>query len=226
MKYTLVDNTKRSVLIEGRDYGLGFGFCKRIKDELHVINPISPCKDYMNDVVFSEKTGKPYSAWGLNTEKQDIFEHGVGYVLMAVCGSGARSPSKYHGMEQDLKDLEANFKSMEKIINWFEKGFSIKHRTEIVKLEDNRFVAIAPMFWCEATYLISLYTLILRCAMPRGDVEPMSVLANDPPADDYSSAKAAIPKVKQMLKGTIPVQDFTKPFGVHDMGIVSFSFKS
>src|SRR5687768_15710647 len=98
MGLTLVDKQDRSVLCEGRNYGIGFAFCKRTGDVLETVQPVSPCKDYLNDVVYSEHSGQPFSAWGLRTSKKNIFYADEGaYVLFQVCKKGARGPTAYTG---------------------------------------------------------------------------------------------------------------------------------
>lgn len=223
-KLTYVSNHPRSVLTEGRNYGLGFGFAKKDGNVLTSVMPISPCKDYLNDVVYTEKTGKPYSAWGLSTKKTGCFDDGNAYLVMSVCLKGARSSYSYETYEKDKESLAKNAGYMQEAINWFEEKFGVNGRTKIEKIEDNLYVAIAPLFWVEATYLISLYALILRCAMEKSSGPAMEVLTKDAPSGDYGSAQAAVPKVEQMLGGKIPKQDMSKPFSVHNEGIVSFSF--
>lgn len=223
-KLTYVSNHPRSVLTEGRNYGLGFGFAKKEGNVLTSVMPISPCKDYLNDVVYTEKTGNPYSAFGLKTTKTGCFEDGNAYLVMSVCLMGARISATYSTYEKDKESLAQNVGYMQEAINWFEEKFGVNGRTKIEKIEDNLYVAIAPLFWTEATYLISLYSLILRCAMEKSSGPAMEVLTNNAPSGDYGSAKAAVPNVEQMLGGKIPKQDMSVNFGVHNCGIVNFKF--
>lgn len=223
-KLTYKSTHPRNVLGEGRNYGLGFGFAHRVGDVLKSISPISPCKDYLNDVVYVEKTGKPYSAYGYVGKEVYWAFREKAYLMMQVCLMGANCPVTYGDYSNDVAKLANNHPFMQKVVNWFEEKFGVDGRTEIVKVEDNLYVAIAPTFWTEATYLISLYSLILRCAMEKSEGEPMAVLTNNPPAGDYSSAKGAVPKVELMLAGTIPKQDMSKDFFVHSCGILGFTF--
>jgi len=44
---------KRNNLAEGRNFGMGFGFLKKLSNTKYkTIMPISPCKDYINDVLY------------------------------------------------------------------------------------------------------------------------------------------------------------------------------
>ena len=71
----IIDKQNRGKLNEGRNYQMGFAFCKKVSNKvLETIQPISPCKDYLNDVVYSERTGKNVSAYGLNTSKLGLFD--------------------------------------------------------------------------------------------------------------------------------------------------------
>ena len=75
---TITEKHDRNVLIEGRSSGMGFAMLKKDKTNYETVNPLSPCKDYLNEVVFTENTGYPTKAHGLDyKEKLDIFKDKV-----------------------------------------------------------------------------------------------------------------------------------------------------
>ncbi len=223
IKFKFIDNQNRGELGEGRDYGMGFAFLKRTKDVLRTVQPISPCKDYLNDVLYSERTGKPFKAHGLNTTKKDIFDHDEAYMVMSICKQGAYGGYEYMGYKDDLKLLDSNYPNMEKMINYFEEQFKVEGRTKLTKLKDNRILISFPLFWTFGTYLISLYTLLMRVAPYYKGGDVMKFLKTHKGEDTYV-IKAAMPKIDQMINGHIPKQNLVKLHNVHNCGIKEYHF--
>lgn len=216
----LKDEQDRRKLEEGRSYGLGFAFCKRSGDTVETIQPISPCKDYLNDVVYTEATGKPFYAFGLNTAKTGCFDDGKAYLVMGIL------PYQKGGNMTNHDKLVATLDSITPIASFlshFERGMGVDvSRWE--KIASNRILATLPRFWVEATYRISLWTLLARVGLQYKGGDPMEFLsAYD--GDDTYLLKKATPKIKAMLGGTIPIQNFNVPFSVHNTGIVGYPFK-
>ena len=49
----IINKQCRSKLCEGRSYQMGFAFLKKLDNNtFETVQPISPCKDYLNDVIF------------------------------------------------------------------------------------------------------------------------------------------------------------------------------
>lgn len=166
------DFCDRGKLIEGRNYNMGFAFCKRVgKNEYHTVQPISPCKDYLNDVLFSEHTGKNFSACGLHTQKQGIFDgESMGYIAIQMLEpKGGKYPLQEPFADVKAR-LRANFKNIEKLLNHVEDEFvahgqEIPDRTAVVESTDpDIFLLYVPFWWCRTTHLISLYSLLVRMA--------------------------------------------------------------
>lgn len=228
MKWIFKDEQKRSKLGEGRNYGVGFAFCRRVKNLLTTIQPISPCKDYLNDVVYSELTGKPFKAYGLSTKKEDIFTEQGGFLVFSVCLQGPSSLTKYPNFDRDCQALDKNYKELQKFIQFFEEKFKLLQLTEITKLGDNLFLAKVPKFWLQGTYRISLYSLLIRVGISfNGDKSPMDFLKSftSDTSDQYLIV-SALPKIDKMLNGNIPEQPFSSynNSNVHSNGIVAFNF--
>lgn len=220
IQFEFIDKTNRNILGEGRNYGLGFAFCKRDGNTLTTIQPISPCKDYLNDVVYSEYTGKPFQAHGLHTKKRNIFDHGEGYLVFSVCpymGGG-----KYSNYDRDLECLKQNEENVMIFINWFEEKFGLKERTIISKLEENKYLAVVPLFWTKATFLISLYSFLIRIGIfYDGKQAPMDYFANfNKDSSDQYMINSIKPKLEKVLNGgKFPKQDMNNLSGVHSNGI-------
>lgn len=233
-RFKIVDKQNRGVLGEGRNYGMGFAFCKQDGDTLTTVMPISPCKDYLNDVVYSEHSGQPYQAHGLKTAKKHIFDSQA-YILFAICKQG-HPGFEYKGYAKDLKDTDDNLKNIEKLINDIEMELKLIDGTHIVKVSDNLYAAEVPIFWVSTTYAISLWSLLARVARKwdgKGDWRSFLKKIND---NDTGYINSSMPKIEKMMKGIVPPQDFSvtswpgdsEGYGysvdVHNAGIVNFKF--
>lgn len=149
---------------------MGFAFCKQVGDnEFETVQPLSPCKDYLNDVVYTEHTGRNFSAAGLTTTKQGIFEN-VPNAFIAIKMLNPKGAGKVYGAVFDLKQatelLQKNYKNIATLLNFVEEQFvpqGLTDRTTITETADKEmFLLSVPLWWCRTTHLISLYSLLVR----------------------------------------------------------------
>jgi hypothetical protein len=228
----IINQQCRSKLGEGRSYQMGFAFLKKVKDEtFETIQPISPCKDYLNDVIFAEHTNKPISAFGCKLSgKQDIFDKEFGYMAISICKY--KYPSNYDTNKYpiDVKRLKDNREKLESFINQIEEYFNLDwfNNTTIVEVSDNLYFIEVPIIWTKSTYMISLYSLLLRVGQFYEDttIDPIEWLEKfNAFLDDVSLVKQALPKLKNILKyGPLP-QDFSNLRGdtsTHNLGIIAY----
>ena len=220
----IIDKQKRSILSEGRNYGLGFAFLKRIDDEtFETIQPISRCKDYLNDVVYSELTGKPFSAWGLLTKKEGIFDGDHAYMAISVCLLG-RSLSNYSGYDEDRKRMAENGENMAEFIHKIEAKLGMG-KTKFHQINDNLKLLTMDKQWVAGTYLVSLYGLMLRVAL---HYEGGGVMKHMKEIE--SPDRMMLNGIKEKLlilferKGNLPKQNLNNVYDVHDHGIVGCNF--
>lgn len=227
-KITFIDEQKRAVLGEGRNYGIGFAFCKRDGDTVTTVMPISPCKDFLNDVIWSEVRDKEIVNYGLVTKKLGLFENTqFATIAFKVCGRGASNPQPYDAMDKDIASCKANRCEIEASINLIEQSLGLDHPTRIIE-QDGVYIATISLWWCKATYRISLWSLLIRALRHKSDKgDPIEYLAtvNDEDSTilNYGS-QAALPKLKRMIAGYIPEQDLFKLDYPHHVGINRFSF--
>lgn len=227
MSFKLIDTQDRNVLQEGRIYGFGSGFATFDGETVTMQYPVSSCRDYLNDVCYSQVTGKPYSKYGIKATKIDgLFneEKQECYLVFGILFYKG-TQSKYTNYDQDYAALEKNWQSLEKLINWFEEKFNVSGRSKFHKLADNRYLSITPLFWGKASYRISLHGLLLRAGIhyTGGDVMEYFEKFNIDGRDVYQ-IKQALPKIKQMISGVIPEQDMNKTTNIHGTGICNFEF--
>lgn len=213
----VIDKQNREVLNEGRNYGLGFAFLKKTDDETYeTVMPISPCKDYLNDVLYTEYTGNSCTACGLNVpKKMDIEDNGVFYMVIKIVGYQKKlgGNGKYKMMDcdfdSDVLQLRNNIVNVQKILNAVEDDMRIKHvvptSTEIFVADDDMFVMKFDKFWCDQGYLISLYSLLTRIGMYYdGTNHYEDFMLNFPKQADAGMINAAYLKFKKILNGWLP----------------------
>ncbi len=220
--HQLIDQQNRAVLNEGRVRGIGHAFCRRDGDTFITAYPISPCKDYLSDQIFSEWTGKPFQAYGLSAHKQNLFDTHA-YLATKVCKAGAKAEAKYEGYDDDVKRLDDNWPNVQTLLNWFEDAFGVEHST-FIPIASNAYVVKLPLFWTRGTYLISLYTLLLRAALFYGGKADVMTFLETVQSEDRYLLNDVLPKIRRMLAGERPEQDLNALKDVHNTGIKGFSF--
>lgn len=221
---TLINKQDRSVLGEGRDFGLGFAFVKKEDDTFVTVQPISPCKDYLNDVVYSEHTGNKCSAYGLTYDKQGIFDN-VCYMVTRECHY--ISGNLYTKFDDEEKQMESNLHNLVCLLNMVEAQLQIEGRSSAIRLEDSHYVFVMPFEWCSSTYMISLYSLLIRIGRwYNGTDEIFTFLDNfkQLPQDVYL-VKAALPNIKKLLETRKYKQALETSKGnitIHNKGICAY----
>lgn len=164
-KITLLQpNQQRQTLVEGRTYGLGFGFAKKIDDtHYQLMQPISTCKDYLNDFIFYHKYNSDISCYGLNVIYSDdsLFFGEENYLFIQVLASN-NSFDKYKHLSKEEQLLNENYEYLEKTIQDFEEYFGIESKTKITKIRNNLYMLSFGKEWIESPYTLSFYTLMIR----------------------------------------------------------------
>lgn len=156
---------KRSDLIEGRNFGLGFAVLKPVnkaKTKFETENAFTACRDYLNDFSYVEHTKKEIgSIHGYNHKLKNCFDSKRLFYI-GVNTLNYNDGSVWLGKEEGLKLLSSNYKNLEKLLNKFEEKLNLKSRTSII-LDEDTLILKAPIYWTKTTALISVYTLIIRC---------------------------------------------------------------
>lgn len=225
----IIDNKNRNVLSEGRNSQMGFAFCKQLKPLVfETVQPISPCKDYLNDVIWSENTNKNISACGLKYEKQNILSTKKMFLAFKICPTQrsdnyTRSEQdKKYTMQDDIKNLKANYKNIQLLLNYLEEKLNIKGKS-IVAVSDDKQTYLAKLnpFWTSKLYLVSLVSLLIRMGQfYDGSVTPQEFLDSYNKPLDKMLWLTAKKRLDLMLAGNIPDQPFNPDDG---SGLVHFS---
>lgn len=175
------DAKKRSILVEGRDNGMGFAFLRKLKNGTYrTVQAMSPCKDFLNEPITTERYGFGTSAHGLKYPKKlNIFtDKAYMGIKMMVTRFGNYTYSK--SFENDKILLNQNYKNIQNIMNKFEEYLGLNSATNIEKANDDNFLLTFSSEWCQSTHAISLYTLLIRCLMiaDNENIEIMEFLKN------------------------------------------------
>jgi hypothetical protein len=155
-KMIIKEVNNRELLHEDRNNGVGFAFLKKVEEEYHTAHALSPCKDYLNDVVFTENTGYPLSIYGLSYKKQNIFDDAA-YMAIKIVKSKDNSYYYSKDIEVDKAYLKSNYKNIQNLINYFEERLELNSFTILEEAEDDYFLIIFPLDWCISSYAISLF---------------------------------------------------------------------
>lgn len=211
----------RSNLREGRTSGIGFALLKKQGDDFFKgVQPISPCKDYLNDVVWSERTGKNITVYGLSASKKDIFDDHA-HIAVAVCKCGSYTHAAF---EEEQRLLHENLGRVEKLINSIESMLKIASFTKLEKVQDNLVYAKVPLQWTESTWAISLWAFMFRNFIYATEDDPIEALKKTKDASDIMAVERVIKGINKFIANGLPKQDMSKMsagYGVHGAGILS-----
>ena len=226
IKLNLIDNftQHRGKLSEGRNWGMGFALAHKDGNSIVTNYSLSCCREYLNDCLFSELTGKKINIYGLQAEKKNLFDlkKNQGYMVFGILNYNRSG--EYPNQRRDTKVLEDNYKNLQVFINSFEKRLGLKKLTKIFKLQENRFVSIFPLFWAQSTYLISLYSFLFRAGIHYGSGDVIDYLTNfNYEGDDKYMINSVLPKLNKILSGVIPKQNLNSIGQPHGIGIVNYN---
>lgn len=224
----IIDNKPREVLMEGRNYQLGFGFLKKLKvKQFETVQPISPCKDYLNDVVFSEQTGKNCNAHGLHYSKQDAFKTRQAYMAISIMPYS--SGDNYPNFEKDALNLQNNIHNVQLFMNNIEKKMGIKYLTKITpSSKAGIYICQFDKYWTKTTYAVSAYSFLLRLSQWYNGVDDvmhyLETFSYFP--DDLYLLNGCLENLKWMIENPLKLTqewaNFTGNTVVHNAGIKSF----
>lgn len=205
----------RNSLSEGRSRGISIGFVRHVKDDkFETVMPISPCKDYLNDLVFVETRKQDLSKiYGYKHELLNFFNDDMNFMAATVVSnSGAVSLD--------------NYKNIEIFLNKFEDYYNIEVKTGIFETKDDGMLLVQlSNEWCKQPYLISLYGLLFRIATSYDGSEDVLKYINETNRydnNDYIKMKQIVNKLKKLKEIGFVEQKYINVTGhvVHNCGIL------
>lgn len=158
----------RKELSEGRTFGIGFGILKKNSNKKYeTLHAITACKDYLNDFVFIENTKKPLSK--IHGFKHfytgELVNKRFFYLSISAVEKNHTGDGGWKNLVKCRDILKTNIKTLIFNINKLEEYLGIfSSRTSLKGIsKDGNIVLRVPIFWSKFPFLISLYTLFLRC---------------------------------------------------------------
>lgn len=228
-KIILKEPFKRTQLGEGRNFGIGFTIFKKVEKGLQPLVPFTACKDYLNDIVHIEKYNKiTGTIYGFNYVYQNIFEHTdkcyLGFKVVPY-----NHQEKYHESKDIYLEKMKDLTNLFGVLNYFEDRLDITH-TKLVEVENNTIILEFDKFWMKETFLMSLYTLLIRIYIAyEGEIELNSILSFKPiiTQDEYmfkDDIKGVLTNIESLVKYKTEDYDFnyTNISSVHNHGIVGY----
>lgn len=98
--------------------------------------------------------------------------------------------------------------------------FGLADRTILTEVDKNLYLAVGPIWWAQATYMTSLYSLLFRVALETKykDGNAIKYLSNITDGTDAYIMKTVAPKIQKLTKASPPAQDWTAGY-FHGAGI-------
>lgn len=218
---TIKEVGSRADLIEGRCDGMAFAFCRKVGEgSFETVNALSTCKDFLNDQLYSEQSGKPYTRWGYKATKVGCLD-GALYLAVTMLPN---KHSKIPDQTLNLKALMGNIPHIQAGLNTIEERLKQDGRTKLHAVGESLVLVEAPLFWGSSTYALSMMTLLLRCLLLYDGSTSLDDFLKKPQGryDDESYLRTALSKLDIMSKAGLPKQTFTEAIDYHNAGIVSW----
>ena len=223
------ETQERKSLNEGRNFGLGYAFLKRkTKKKFITVNALTACKDYLNDIVYIENTKEPLKKiHGFKHNYEGLLEN-KRFFFLGINTLERLNGNSWDKLEKCKKELIDNKHILEFNINKLEDKLKMfKSRTTLLGVTNNTLILRVPIFWSKTPFLISLYTLYIRCIFNKSDkindIEK-DIVSHSPFIDGDTYLKANIVKFfainklkKQILNYKYPSNNDVS--NIHNGGI-------
>lgn len=233
MKIKFVNNLQgeRTKLNEGRSQGDAFAFCKKTAPGVfEAIQPLSTCKDYLNDVVWSENTGNSGLFYGLQSKPCGCFGGRYAYIAISILPH-ARDPNYKHPKHDKLVEGLISLCNPKRpsLLRQAEEALDVKWKTKFFDAGEGVVIAVLPRFWTEYMYLISLWSLLTRLDITYDGKLDLVKYMETYSWDDTYVVKGVLPRLKRLIKGERPKQPMpdaksANTYNVHNAGAYTFSF--
>lgn len=233
MKIKFINNLqgKRTKLNEGRSQGDAYAFCKRAGPGVfEAIQPLSTCKDYLNDVVWSENTGNSGLFYGLQSKPCGCFGGRYAYIAISILPH-AGDPNYKHPEHSRLVELLLSLCNPKRpsLLSQAEEALGVKWKTKFFDAGEGVVIAALPRFWTKYMYLISLWSLLTRLDITYDGKLDLIKYMEAYSWDDTYIVKGVLPKLQRLIKGERPKQpmpnaNLANTFNVHNAGAYSFNF--
>tara|TARA_R110000851_G_scaffold315229_2_gene477551 strand:- start:2437 stop:3243 length:807 start_codon:yes stop_codon:yes gene_type:complete len=243
LKLTMTNAFDRTILNEGRNFGVGFAYVTPVSEEsitaFKTMQAFTACKDYLNDLVYVERHAKPLGKvhgfehiyTGEFKDKDFVY---LGFKPVHYKPSGGSSMD-WTGFEKTTKSMKKNIGNLVTSINKLENLLDLStDRTTFYGSTETEYVLSLPKIWVQRGWLTSLMTLWIRCFFNITATNAKASLTKliethenkiTIPADKYLFAviKKFVTRTdfKELLKDERPKLG-DQPGTVHNLGISNF----
>lgn len=188
MKVNLLHSRKGTM--EGRNQGIAMGF---VDNKLNTICPITPCKDFLNEVVYSEYTGIQIDTiYGFKHPVSGVFK-GKRKINLAAANCKSDKDLPYTQIDS------TQVKNTVKFINKIETRLFIPKTT--VKQVGEFTIFRFSNYWISQVYLISLYGLLIRIGVNYDGTNVLDYYKSTKvPSIDYNLCQNSYENFKEILQ--------------------------
>jgi hypothetical protein len=154
---------KRSKLIEGRNYGVGFTILNKKGSKFETYLPFTACRDYLNDFAYVESSKKEIgSIHGYDHKLLNCFDNKNIIYFGVKTLNYNKGNGNYDKFDKLQEILTTNYKNLQIFLNRIETNLNVNVKTTI-ELDEDTLIIRCSKFWVKSTPLISVYTLLIRC---------------------------------------------------------------
>lgn len=139
---TEISNSSRGKYAEAFRHGLVMSLAQKKEDKLELLFPTTTCKDFLNDVLWAEKTGLEARVYGFHWTKIGILNKPL-YIVLNDGDNMTKDSAK--NLEKNLKFFAEKFGQKQGKVHYFDKHLYTK----------------VDKGWHEHPYLFALYTLFM-----------------------------------------------------------------
>ncbi len=221
-------------LREGRDYGSAFSLGYAKGDKIFLLSPLSPCKDYLSDVCFTEHTGKPCSAHGLELRNSQSggFKGGA---YLCVSSLNYQNGYPYGKKAEQQKTLSEKKEKLAESIDIWSAEMNIegkcKYEFEAKYLNEPVFVFSIPREWTMSGPHISMLTTLIRVCIevPEMIGKKINDIKQCQKSNDFGKFAAFQPMLEWAAKNKAPkaydfmgLSDSATNGTIHNWGFFAF----
>lgn len=224
----LIDNQDRKKYAEGRNYGFSSAFCiQKEKDVFETLMPITACKDFLNDFIYTELTNKSISVHGSFFNKPTgILQND--YVTLACKILDYHNGNLYTKKKQEEELLMNNVHNFERIMHEIETLLGVTNLTKFDVLNEEKTLLIhSSNKWFRTTFYTSLHGFLIRNAFMATDTDTISDFVKKEYVGDYYNFEKIKAKMNKLFNDnnlfnlTQNFDNFKSPNIIHNYGIIA-----
>ena len=204
----ITDNFNRTVLNEGRNFGVAFSILTKTETGYTTLCPFSCCKDYLNDfaafqgglILHPESSKKVHGYKHVLVDSSDLYDNGYFYIGLKILNYSSNPLNLSTPALKKLSEQSFNEESRENLLhnlNLINKSIS-KKRITIEKVLEDCVILKIPKIWFKNGPSISFITLMIRCLIGNNKINRLS--------------QKSLNTIKPIILGDVPLYKKVIPF--------------